>query len=527
MDAEALIKTLRAYDPSFDAAAVRAVLGDPKSSELRRWAAVHLTPDTLLTVDELSQYAVLEESGRAEKLAMSSDLTTARVLSDHEIKDAIDELNRSTQAIRRHTETLKQQQQALGRLVNANRQGAEERLALEEGQTRKWEAQCKDLAFRADDLTESLHSRVHELEQRSTEAGPATQQLVDSLLCSDDKLLSSLQKLGWELQTEDTEEQEDVAALREACARLIKFTVEGIRTKLDRIYLESIEQSVQSRPSNRVSADEVSALQQELESLYAEILPVAQMSTEQQFLEPALQSLAAKNGQGLARSAQATSYIHECLDYLLDRARDLMTRLEVFQEYQRAVGAVVDIAKQELLPDAAAASPTKQKSLKDQEPVSPIRPRPKQRPRHSSGAPELGAEPPLEEILRAVAVSLPHDEEAPPDVRAQVNELVSTLHSRQAKVQDIARNVQETFESAAARQIADGKLAIQLVRDSILAESPFGEVRLVDPEIEGSLTVLSQELANIDDKLKETDTSVAKLRGRNAKRDELISRWGS
>jgi hypothetical protein len=204
-----------------------------------------------------------------------------------------------------------------------------------------------------------------------------------------------------------------------------------------------------------------------------------------------------------------------------------MTRLEVLQEYQLAVGAVLDVAKQELIPNAAATSPTKQKSIKDQDLVSPVRPRPKQRPRHSSGAPELGAEPPLEEILRAVAVNLPHDEETPSDVRAKVRELASILDSRQAKVRDIAQNVQETFEGAAAKQVADGKLAIQLVRDSILAESPFGEVRLVDPEIEGSLAVLSQELANIDVKLKDVDASVAKLRGKNAKRDELISRWGS
>lgn len=91
--------------------------------------------------------------------------------------------------------------------------------------------------------------------------------------------------------------------------RLIKFTVEGIRTKLDRIYLESLELSAQSGATNRVPPDEVTTLQEELESLYAEILPVAQMSTEQQFLEPALKSLAAKNGHGLAKSAQATSYV--------------------------------------------------------------------------------------------------------------------------------------------------------------------------------------------------------------------------
>lgn len=91
--------------------------------------------------------------------------------------------------------------------------------------------------------------------------------------------------------------------------RLIKFTVEGIRTKLDRIYLESLEASTQSSAINRVPPDEVSTLQEELESLYAEILPVAQMSTEQQFLEPALKALAAKNGHSLVRSAQATGYV--------------------------------------------------------------------------------------------------------------------------------------------------------------------------------------------------------------------------
>lgn len=95
--------------------------------------------------------------------------------------------------------------------------------------------------------------------------------------------------------------------------RLIKFTVEGIRTKLDRIYLESLEISAQSPTADRVSPDEVSALQVELESLYSEILPVAQMSAEQQFLEPALKSLAAKNGHGLVKSAQATSYV-SCRD---------------------------------------------------------------------------------------------------------------------------------------------------------------------------------------------------------------------
>lgn len=87
------------------------------------------------------------------------------------------------------------------------------------------------------------------------------------------------------------------------------MTVEGIRTKLDRIYLESLESSAESAAADSASADEVSAVQQELESLYSEILPVAQMSVEQQFLDPALKSLAAKKSDDRARSARATGYV--------------------------------------------------------------------------------------------------------------------------------------------------------------------------------------------------------------------------
>jgi hypothetical protein len=207
-----------------------------------------------------------------------------------------------------------------------------------------------------------------------------------------------------------------------------------------------------------------------------------------------------------------------------------MARLEAYQGYQLAANAVLDITKFELETSASAGAetpPTRQKSGVQQDAVSPVRPRPKQRSRYSTGAPGIDDEPPLEELLRSLAISLPQDEEVSADLQAQIKELASTLAGRRAKVQDVARNAQETFEHVAMKQLADGKLAIQLVHDSILAESQFGGVRLVDPEIEGSIDVLSQELGTVDEKLRGVDASVARLRGRNAKRDELVSRWGS
>ncbi len=65
-----------------------------------------------------------------------------------------------------------------------------------------------------------------------------------------------------------------------------------------------------------------------------------------------------------------------------------------------------------------------------------------------------------------------------------------------------------------------------MVRDSVLAESPFGDVRLVDPEIEASINVLAQEVAKVKQKLGEVETEMTKAQGPSIKRDELIARWG-
>jgi prefoldin subunit 5 len=87
---------------------------------------------------------------------------------------------------------------------------------------------------------------------------------------------------------------------------LIKHTVEGIRSKLDRIYLEALNNSSHSPEP---AEEEVRELQEELESLYSEILPVAQMSIEQQYLEPALRTIAASNGEGEERTVKAGKYV--------------------------------------------------------------------------------------------------------------------------------------------------------------------------------------------------------------------------
>ena len=56
MEPEAVITLLRSYDASFDANSVKALYQDEdRRVAFEGWSRLHLTPDTLLSVDELDQ----------------------------------------------------------------------------------------------------------------------------------------------------------------------------------------------------------------------------------------------------------------------------------------------------------------------------------------------------------------------------------------------------------------------------------------------------------------------------------------
>jgi hypothetical protein len=76
------------------------------------------------------------------------------------------------------------------------------------------------------------------------------------------------------------------------------------------VYLEAVAAATETPGENRtVAVEEVREIEEEVESLYSEILPVAQMAVEQQHLEPALKSVKAQSGSGLDRSAAAVHYV--------------------------------------------------------------------------------------------------------------------------------------------------------------------------------------------------------------------------
>lgn len=70
-------------------------------------------------------------------------------------------------------------------------------------------------ALQVDTITQDISLRLAELELQ----GPSINDQVSARLQSDDALLSGLQKLGWELEQPDPDEERAVEKLREICMR--------------------------------------------------------------------------------------------------------------------------------------------------------------------------------------------------------------------------------------------------------------------------------------------------------------------
>jgi hypothetical protein len=89
----------------------------------------------------------------------------------------------------------------------------------------------------------------------------------------------------------------------------VKITVETVRAKLDTTYMDTLVEAERSGRVQLSTQDEVQALEAEVDSLHSEILSVAQMSVEQQYLEQALQTVSTEGGQSAMRTSKALEYV--------------------------------------------------------------------------------------------------------------------------------------------------------------------------------------------------------------------------
>lgn len=109
-----------------------------------------------------------------------------------------------------------------------------------------------------------------------------TFQAVASKLKNDDRRLAAAESLAADLESS----REDGLLLQRAgelAGTLAQLRSEEIYTRLDRIYLESLSES---SSTGQPAEEEISLLEQDLDSLYPEIEVLAQMAARQQYEQP-------------------------------------------------------------------------------------------------------------------------------------------------------------------------------------------------------------------------------------------------
>ncbi|KAL2064073.1 hypothetical protein VTL71DRAFT_4567 [Oculimacula yallundae] len=517
-----LVKALRDHDLPCDREALKSAFADPETqSAIQAWVDEYLAPETLLTKDEANLYATLIKSGEADRLA-AQDLSLVQGLNDQEIQTAIEELKRSTAAIEKQSEALRLQQNAMNALVKNEKRASQTRAHIEQGQLRKWDVEKGHITAAIEELSQSLVYQTADLELQCKTSEAGVKQTVDSILRSDDKLLLSLQKLASDLEPGSSDDDVIIERIRELCARLIKYTVEGIRTRLDRVYLEGLSGSQSS--NGHPDEEEANDLQEELESLYSEILPVAQMSAEQQFLEPALKAVAASDGQGQERTVKAVKYIHDCMIFLVNRIETFLERAEESQCHKMALQAVLESAKKELSkPDntpiantSSPARPITQRRRKSSTTQSTLKVR---NTRRSSGHFDEDIEP-EQQLARTLGIILPAEVVSDHE---RANLLEHMLAERLTRLENHATSLQSTSESSISSHLLDARMTLGLLHDSLLSESLYRKVQLLDPKLEADVEDFEHDVHRLQDDLEGVD--LHSLQARNVHREQLIERW--
>lgn len=84
---------------------------------------------------------MLEKSGEAETLKTSQEFLNFQDVQDHNIQNAIEELQKSTSAIEKQTETLRAQEEAVATLLRTNKQSRELRTVADNAQYRAWKTE--------------------------------------------------------------------------------------------------------------------------------------------------------------------------------------------------------------------------------------------------------------------------------------------------------------------------------------------------------------------------------------------------
>ncbi|KKK13863.1 hypothetical protein ARAM_001533 [Aspergillus rambellii] len=487
---------------------------DPNNAKNAEWVKEHLDSNTLLSYEELSLYSKLESSGALARILPRADLDATRPFLDEDIQKAIDSLNASTAEIQRQTDILTSQYDILNRRLKRDEERESRQNREAERLRRKHEAERQNTAAASSDLAHELEINLKNECEKSTMDGKGILSTLTTRLKDNDKILADMERLAAGVKSSDNDAS-IVKRTSELSATLAQYVAEEIYYRLDRLYLEKALDSRQATSDALTDQenDAISGLEVELESLYPEIDVLAEMSTQQQFVEPILRELQNHHGQLRIASHQKLDYILEAVTDMTASTESLTTILQDRESFCAAFEAFVSAYRSEIgdqtLESTASRRETMRRYSTQQLLAAP------QGGKRAGPFPESEA---LSNVLRRIGLSL--------EAVFQSEESdggVNTLRQERQHMLNGLRSYGIASDSPLVAELLPTDKATRLLTSSLEADSQF-TTSLSSVEHEKSLVELESKLSRIQKGIERLNHDT--VYQRDKAREKFLEKWG-
>lgn len=317
------------------------IRGCRPESALGRWIEKNLTTATLLSSEELKISEAISEYGSNSKRPVVGSVSGPEPLSEDELLAAITDLNTSTEALNRHSRALEAQKGLVECRYDGNSQtetqhGSRESIdEIEQRNTASIQRLKGDIHELQDEIERLLQIAREAIEKSSKEI-PS---IIFEITNGNDRALADLTRQHSIGTSTDAAMSTTLDTVERLAASLSKMIAEELHIRLDRTYLENLQQSAKYHVESDqpTATEDARSLEDDLHSLYREIPDVAEIFVAQKYKDPLVAAIHEEERQ---RAAVASLHAQQVSSQISNMTADLdefTKRLHEFHSYRSVI----------------------------------------------------------------------------------------------------------------------------------------------------------------------------------------------
>ena len=299
-------------------------------SALAKWIQENLVPERFLSKEEVGLFQP------TDRLEVDSEPGVVP-LGEEDLLSVIADLNTETEVLNRQASVLEAQRTLVERREGLTRKSHRRALAaqIEKLNSKDIHRLEREISETREEVEEMLHTTGESID-RAARKIPAT---ITELLNGHDRTLEALADEGLVGDIPGVVVSTNMNTVERLTASLSRMVAEELQIRLDRTYLESLSEQP-NQPNNAIDLpvdEDTARLEQDLQSLYAEIREVATMHVTQKYGDPLVRAVREEETQRSAAAALRSDQVTSLLAGIIAELEQLVKKLRTFHSYRCAI----------------------------------------------------------------------------------------------------------------------------------------------------------------------------------------------